>query len=1280
MAYKRTTKAQGFRQRVVPNTETKQYTDLAKSLEKERKSTVTDYKLAANEQIAEMKRLDGLQTKEDQYELENLRQFSKTLNNTLDTVAQNILKPMAEGQIEKGISAAIRCQQGDEEACAVVKLNDDQEFQIQTRIAEQRKAVNEATDKIKEEWDEAGFEAELRQEYRLLNLKKQNANFAIGYRRGMLMEAATGYDAWRDSILTGNSDDPLVEREVEHNGETYRVGDYYSIKNTDVKEKIVGALQGEYIKQNGIGLNEYMVNKYLTNKVVERTNIFNQNEFKSAQRDWASEQIDYHTDQFKNFIFTDLDSENGVNTAQLGVQEFLNNAPGIMEALGVDGSRYTASKTKLIEILTETLTSEKFKNLDDSEALLSFLEEDKFYIAGVSKKKADGTYELSSLSDLFGSDLDTDALRAEVLESISSEARKTLAGKKIQLNEELDAVFIKNGDDIVNRQIELAEIYQKDEYYGKYWANAIFKQRDSSFVVTPPLNEVESRKVMKELEEQYDVKNGGKINIFNVNVQRVDANVLAEYKDKGVFGDPYEGDEGAKKLHEGGVSNLEKIVKDIFKDRELPEGEKDLQTAAFINWVSPKILSTARKYSELNNTDISDGIQYAVGYYTQKLKAENEFGGYTKADAPTLAVEDAGDISLVIDTNGFGDDIYTSSTKGLVSVDKQSELHLDILQKASDGVANNNGYIFKKNSIVKAPVFFKLTEDDRPGIIFEALSRIDPLTTHPAIIYNDQIVLNGGKAVEWNDEIKAEIEEWKNLSVDTRKALTSNVDVRVNTALKKEGYISLSDLTQTLITPDGSIPVREDEYSALLVQAGVTDTYTYDQFLARPDLVERVIKKKMMNGLELIQGTTNNNNEIIRKLTAYMVTGDAENWNKGDFSNYSLEALNAYHSGSNERLNSIFNNNGLSLNSFNVNVPFARDVIDTDIDNVLNVDLTTVTSLEDLNEVLAKFNKLEVPDQKVNIREYSMFEQGAGVISHQLRRILGKGWEREPNLEYAKYVKFKADLEEKIYVTNVLENGVGFLWGNLDDGSIQASYMSMYSSPQKNFDHVFLPAVENIIGKERLDSIREKGQTTDGILELLKMEPEFSGVDTSNLEASFFTEDTQEQINNEKKLELEIEMLDIIHSGESTVDVTGDGYEAFNQGGSNEGKTVEGFSGTYGDHPANTGKKLTEMSIKEILAIQDSGYNTKLYPFTKEGTEKWHKSGGIHAAGRYQFTRVGLREALKRSNLKETDLFNEENQDKLAMILLTQIGSSQWTSMAGNEKLNELLKKYKSIK
>ena len=1285
MAYQRTTKAQGFRQRVVPTNEVKKYTDLAKSLEKERKSTVTDYKVAANEQIAEMKRLSGLEQQNDVYELANLRQFSKTLNNTLETVATNIIKPITQSQIQDGINTAIQCQQGDQSACEKVKLDDDQELQIQAQVAEQRTKVQEATENIEKEWDEAGFEADLRQKYRLLNLKKQNSNFALGYRRGMLMEAATGWDAYRDSVLTGNSDDPIVDREVEHEGETYRVGDYYNIKNTDVKEKIVASLQGEYITRNGAGLNKSMVNKYLTSKVVERTNIFNQNEFNQAQRDYATQQLDDYKDQFLNFYFTDLDSENGKATAQLGIQEFLNNAPGLMSALNVEGSRYTASKTKLIEFLTDTLSSEKFKNVDDSEELLSFLEQDKFYIAGVSKKKTDGTYELSSLSDLFGSDLDTDAIRAEVLEAIASDARKKLAGQQIQLKEELASLDVKYGNDIVGYEIALAKIYQKEEYYGKYWANAIFKQRDSSFKVTPPLDEVESRKIMKELEKAYDVKNGGKINIYNVNVQRIDPKVLAEYKENDVFGDPYDGDETAKKRHEVGVNDLEKTVKGLLKGvNGLTEEDRDLQATAFVNWVSPKILSVARSYSKMNKVDIDDGIEFAINYYTQKLKASNGVEGVKPPDIVKGLEGDADNVDLTLGTNGFENEFYKSNIEGLTSVDKQAKLENDILQTASDGIANNNGYIFKNNSIVKADVFFELTDDGRPGYIFNELSKRDPITTHPAVIYNDQAVLAGRPKVEWNDKIKAEIEEWENLSVDTRKALTSNVDVRVNTALKKEGYISLTDLTQTLITPDGSIPVRQDEYSALLVQAGVTDTYTYDQFLARPDLVERVIKKKMMNGLALIEGTTNNNNETIRKLTAYMITGDAENWNKGDFSNYSLEALNAYHSGSNERLNSIFNNNGLSLNSFNVDVPFSRDLIDTETENVLNVDLTTVTSLEDLEATLAKFNELEVPEQKINIREYTPNDNPSGMlegpISFQLRRILGKGWERVPNPEYERYIKFKADLEEKIYVSNVLENGVGFLWGNLDDGSIQASYMSMYSSPQKNFDYVFLPAVENIIGKERLDIIREKGQSTDGILELLKMEPEFSGIDTSNLEASGFSEPTQEEINNEKRLELEIEMLDIIHSGESTVDVTGNGYEAFNQGGSNEGKTVEGFSGTYGDHPANTGKKLTEMTIGDILAIQDSGYNTKLYPFTKEGTEKWHKSGGIHAAGRYQFTNIGLREALKRSNLKETDLFNEENQDTLAMILLTQIGSSQWTSMQGNEKLNELLKKYKSIK
>tara|TARA_R100001530_G_scaffold130049_1_gene100722 strand:+ start:4023 stop:7127 length:3105 start_codon:yes stop_codon:yes gene_type:complete len=162
--------------------------------------------------------------------------------------------------------------------------------------------------------------------------------------------------------------------------------------------------------------------------------------------------------------------------------------------------------------------------------------------------------------------------------------------------------------------------------------------------------------------------------------------------------------------------------------------------------------------------------------------------------------------------------------------------------------------------------------------------------------------------------------------------------------------------------------------------------------------------------------------------------------------------------------------------------------------------------------------------------------------------------------------------------------------------------------------------------------------------------------------------------------DLETKMLDIIHSGESTIDVTGGGYEAFNQGGADEGETVLGFSGTYGDHPTNKGKKLVDLTIQEILDIQDSGYNTELYPFNAEGTKRWHDSGGIHAAGRYQFTRVGLREAMKRAGIKPTEKFTPEIQDKLAMALLTELGPNQWTSMKGNKELEELLKQFNELR
>ena len=161
---------------------------------------------------------------------------------------------------------------------------------------------------------------------------------------------------------------------------------------------------------------------------------------------------------------------------------------------------------------------------------------------------------------------------------------------------------------------------------------------------------------------------------------------------------------------------------------------------------------------------------------------------------------------------------------------------------------------------------------------------------------------------------------------------------------------------------------------------------------------------------------------------------------------------------------------------------------------------------------------------------------------------------------------------------------------------------------------------------------------------------------------------------SKKKANLRNEMLELIHSVESSIDEDGKGYEAFNQGGADDGDEVLGFSGTYGKHPANKGKKLVNMTIQEILDIQDSGYDTEKYPMTKEGWDKWFASGGIHVAGKYQLERNTIRDAMKLTGIKPTEKFTPEIQDRLGMAILLQYGPTKWNGIESKGKTAEMEK------
>ena len=49
-----------------------------------------------------------------------------------------------------------------------------------------------------------------------------------------------------------------------------------------------------------------------------------------------------------------------------------------------------------------------------------------------------------------------------------------------------------------------------------------------------------------------------------------------------------------------------------------------------------------------------------------------------------------------------------------------------------------------------------------------------------------------------------------------------------------------------------------------MIRAGITEKMTYEQFLSRPDIVEKVIKRKMYDGIEIISQVRDHIYEVVK--------------------------------------------------------------------------------------------------------------------------------------------------------------------------------------------------------------------------------------------------------------------------------------------------------------------------------------------------------------------------------------------------------------------------------
>ena len=236
MPYQRSTQASGFRKRTGPD-ESKQLRQLATALDTRRKENVTGMERQGVQMTNEMTRIDALASKKDTYELNNLRNFSKTLDTFMNTMATNVVKPVFDQQIENGVAEGIKFQQGDPDVVAKYEASDAQLKEIEDRIALQAAKTAQTEQAIRDQWEKEGKIASLQEEYRLLNIKKLGSNRAFGFRKGMLMQSATGFPAYRDAALRYNEDNPLSMLDIGSEEDPIIIGHYHRYTGEDGFEK-----------------------------------------------------------------------------------------------------------------------------------------------------------------------------------------------------------------------------------------------------------------------------------------------------------------------------------------------------------------------------------------------------------------------------------------------------------------------------------------------------------------------------------------------------------------------------------------------------------------------------------------------------------------------------------------------------------------------------------------------------------------------------------------------------------------------------------------------------------------------------------------------------------------------------------------------------------------------------------------------------------------------------------------------------------------------------------
>ena len=373
MAYKRSTSFSGFRSRLSPD-ESREIANAAKAADRNRIETTKGMERASSQQITELNRLSNLSAQADQYEIQNLAKFSESLNRAVQVGA----KTLGVDYINRARQAAYNDYRdglaGNEEALAKTKLNESQVTEINEKI---NQLETETELKLSEAERNEKF-LSYEQKYRLLNARRLGSNYAYGYTKAHMIEAANGFMPW--FMNKTNEDDTVIEMD---DGREIRVNEYDTFTNAADRYAVENQLIKEYEDQNNIsGVNTSIVDKYLTSSVTKQLQQYRDKKLNDEIQAQAAEKIRLQSVNLNTAVVT-FDAEDTTDFDN-AIDQIVLTGNNLHFRAGTQGSSGAANKKNLKDSFVDSVAS-----LDSDVKImevLNHIEKKEYQIPNLGKK------------------------------------------------------------------------------------------------------------------------------------------------------------------------------------------------------------------------------------------------------------------------------------------------------------------------------------------------------------------------------------------------------------------------------------------------------------------------------------------------------------------------------------------------------------------------------------------------------------------------------------------------------------------------------------------------------------------------------------------------------------------------------------------------------------------------------------------------------------------------------------------------------------------------------